>query len=333
MQLSTGREASTCVFRSEEEVLGRSLRKDELFENGEKDDVFFDMSSQLVLEQRCHSGSSEATRRCLKNLRKSDDDCLATVFRDEICFRRKMSGFHVTSLRRMIFQRWKTFAEDSRVMRLRSDEGLKSLLFFLHGLTPEEREDVLPLLVQARRRVEDTRIRKEEIRKEKCFAFRSQLLAESSTRKKKEIVDDWLNLGPAKGSSEDEIVNGLFLREKVQIDDEAILIFLRQKIHELEKTAAVWKHDLGKRFLWVAHGEHGLAYSSLDTFEDIWSQVFTGCSSDEEVGGFFIPGKVLRDTFVFIGVTSNDIDDMDFLFEGEGVWMPLAALEGLRKYF
>ena len=168
--------------------------------------------------------------------------------------------------------------------------------------------------------MEDVRIRREESRKEKNFTFRSQLLAESSTRKKKQIVNDWLNLGPAKGSSEDEFVNGLFLREKVQIEDEAIRIFLRQKIHELEKSAAVWKHDLGRRFLWVAHGEHGLAYSSRDTFEDVWSQVFTGASSVGEVGGFFIPGKVLRDMFVFIGVTSNDIDDMDFLFEGEGVW-------------
>ena len=95
--------------------------------------MVFDMSSQLVLQQRCHSGSSESTRRCLKtlsNLTKSDDDYLATVFHDEICFRRRMSGFHVTALRRLIFQQWKTFAEDSKVMRLRSDEGLKSLLFF-----------------------------------------------------------------------------------------------------------------------------------------------------------------------------------------------------------
>ncbi len=90
---------------------------------------------------------------------------------------------------------------------------------------------------------------------------------------------------------------------------------------------------MGKRFLWVAHGEDGLAFSSLDTFEDVWSQVFTGSSFGDEVGGFFIPSRALRDMFVFIGVTSSDMDDMDFLFEGEGVWMPLTSLhpEGLLK--
>ena len=253
MQLSTGGDASTWVFRSGKDGLSRSLKKDELFESGKEEDMCFDVSSQLVLEQRCFSGSSEATRHCLKtllDLKKSDDEYLATVFHDEICFRRKLSGFHVTSLRRMVFQQWKTFAENRKVMRLRTDGGLKSLLGFLHGLTPEEREDVLPLLVQARHRVEDVRIRKEEIRKDKFFTFRSQLLAETSTRKKKELVNDWLNLGPAKGSSEDEFGNGLFLREKVKIDDEAIRSFINQKIREFEKTAAVWKFPTATR-CWV----------------------------------------------------------------------------------
>ena len=86
MQVSTGEEASMSVFRSGENVLGLSLKKDELFENGEKEDESFDMSSQLVLQQRSHSGPSESTRCCLKilsNLRKSDDDYLATVFHRE----------------------------------------------------------------------------------------------------------------------------------------------------------------------------------------------------------------------------------------------------------
>ena len=57
MQLSTRDEASTSVFfRSGENVLGLSLTKDELFENGRKEDGSFDMSSQLVLQKRSHSG-------------------------------------------------------------------------------------------------------------------------------------------------------------------------------------------------------------------------------------------------------------------------------------
>ena len=197
-----------------------------------------------------------------------------------------------------------------------SDDGLKSLLGFLQGLTPEEREDVF----QVRQRVEDSRIRKKEIRKERLFSFQSHLVAESSARKKKEILNDWLGLGPDGEFSEDELVNGLFLRERVKIEDENVFTFLRKKIQELGKTAAVWKHDLGRKVLWVVQEAHGWEYFTLDSFDDVWSHVFTGASSDAGVGGFFVPGTMLRDLFVFIGVAPSDIDDMDFLLDGEGVW-------------
>ena len=150
------------------------MTKDGLFESCEKEDVLFDTSSQLVLQERSQSGPSLSSLCCskiLSDLRKSDEEYLAYVFHDEICFRRRMSGFHVSSLRRRLFQQWKSFVEDRKVLRLRSDGGLKSLVDFLQRVTPGEKESVLPLLVQARREIEDVRIRKKEIRTEKTSLF------------------------------------------------------------------------------------------------------------------------------------------------------------------
>ena len=48
------------------------------------------------------------------------------------------------------------------MLRLRSEGGLNSLCVFLQGLSPVEREDILARLVQARKEVEDVRIRKKE---------------------------------------------------------------------------------------------------------------------------------------------------------------------------
>ena len=223
-QQLNGGQTSLCAYRSSGDALRSSLKKDDLFENGEKEDVLVDTSSQFVLQDRSHFGSSLSSVSCLKvlsDLKKSDEEYLAFAFHDEICFRRRMSGFHVTSLRRLLFKQWKSFVEERKVLRLRSEGGLNSLCDFLQGLSPVEREDILPLLVQARKEVEDVRIRKKEVRIEKLFTFRSQLAAETSTWKKKKIVNDWFNLGFDRDFSEVEVRNGLFLREKVQIEDDS----------------------------------------------------------------------------------------------------------------
>ena len=331
-----GVETSIRAPGSSGDVPRSSLRKDDLFENGEKEGVLFDTSSQFVLQDRSHFGPSLDSACCskiLSDLRKIDEECLAFAFHDEISLRRRMSGFHVTSLRRLLFKQWKSFVEERKVLKLRSDGGLKSFSSFLQGLTPVEKEDILPLLVQARKEVEDARIRKKEVRVEKLFTFRSQLDAETSTLKKKKIVNDWLNLGFGRDFSEVEVRNGLFLRENVRIEDEAIRNFFKSKIHELGKTAGVWRHDLGKKISWAKRDEHGLAYYTLDAFDDIWSHVFADVSALQEVGGFFVPCDMLQEMFVFIGASPGDIDDMDSFFDAEGIWMPVSALhpEGLLK--
>ena len=282
------------VFRSRKNGMNPSLRKDELFESGEKEVVFFDTSLQFVLQGGKQSGSSPFSFCCnkiLSDLRTSDEDYLANVFHDEICFRRKMSGFHGTSLRRILFKQWKSFADDRKLMRLRSDEALMSFFDFLHRLTPGEREVVLPLLVQARKKIEDIRIRKEEIRNEKIFTLRSQLLAESSAWKKRKILDDWLGFKGFEGTHSDvEVGNGLFLRGNVRIEDNTIWTFLQKKIQELAKRVGVWRHAWGKKCLWTRCGENNVDYYGLESLGDLWNQVVTDTSVSEEGHcGFFVP--------------------------------------------
>lgn len=132
--------------------------KDTLFDDGRADDGFSDpclaLEEQVVHFQK-FSGDSKRCQAVLKSLRQEDESILGQAFHDLMVFRTRISGLGSSAYRRMVFSRWKSFLEESRLRKLRSDAGLMHLCDFLSNLSDGEREMVIPLLCQARTQIEE----------------------------------------------------------------------------------------------------------------------------------------------------------------------------------
>ena len=221
-------------------------------------------------------------RRCnqiLQSIQKESEEVLHFAFHDTMISRRKWSGMNWISFQKMLLKSWKAYVDDQKILKLRSDLGLKKFCDFLSGLSDAEKEMVFPLIREAQEKILDCRIRQKEIRVEKSFTFRKFLAEEPSITKRRALLDDWLAVTDFVHGTPDDDCYG-FLRRFIDFGQDSYLqTFLKKKVKETARLAGKWIRGGCRSFAWIkSDGCHG--FYSQPMLDEIWTSCTFGKHDD-----------------------------------------------------
>ena len=260
--------------------------------------------------------------RILQGIQKESEEVLRFAFHDTMFSRRKWSGMNRCSFQKRLLKSWKAYVDDQKILKLRSDLGLKRFCDFLSGLSDAEREMVFPLLREAQEKISDCRVRRKEIRVEKSFTFRKYLAEEPSIVKRRALLDDWLEVSDFVQGVPDEDCYG-FLRRSINFEDGDLQAFLEKKVKETARLAGRWIRDGCRSFAWFkSDGCPG--FYSQPMLDEVWTSCTFGKHDDFGTQfGFYLPMQFIESFYKELGLLEGDESFLDF----QGLWMPVRSLD------